>query len=215
MAHSIKRLDPETDGANSRDVFMRAVRSIASLVLVDDVNFDIPYTAGISRMGWKVYIDRHLPKTFKYGNIVLPVKDGLIIHEWVEWLIETKGGQTADHFRDYMYTSTGNRDWKLGHDDTYDYSLAHQLAQHLEQQWVEYNGVDWDAYSAWFAPWIKRAEDERIRNCPADLYLQPYEDEGDMPMLAAIRDAGGPESYMLLEPGVQGGTNGAPFYEGA
>lgn len=215
MAHSTKHHSHDSnDGHNDPKTFMAAIQSIASLVYVDDTSFDIPYTAGISRTGWKVYIDRHLPKFFQYGNIVLPVKHGLIIHEWVEWLIETKGGETADHYRDFMYTSTGDRAWKLGTDDTYDYRLAHQLAQHLEKQWVIYNGVDWDAYSAWFDPWIKAAESEQIIACPADLYLQPYENEGDMKALAAIRDAGGPESYMLLDQGVKGGASGAPFYEG-
>lgn len=211
---------------NNPKVMMDAIATIASMVYVRD-DFDIPYVAGMSRSGIVYYRDRHMPATWQYRGRSWPVDTPLITHEWVEFLIENKGGLLRDSYLSQRYQETGDRKFMLGPDTTFDYALSHQLAQHLERFAVIYmvsGGLAtadgeadqiWDDWSVWCDQWIKTAASEQITRCPADLYLQPYEDDGaDIPLLKRIADAGGPKSYLLYDVGQVGGSDGYPFYEG-
>jgi len=48
------------------DVMLDAVKAIRRRVRVVNRDYDIPYIAGYSREGDTVFIDRHLPKSFRW-----------------------------------------------------------------------------------------------------------------------------------------------------
>jgi hypothetical protein len=213
MGHRTKSADPDHD---SPDVFMKAVLAIRDNVRIVRT-YDIPFLAGISRSGWTVYIDRDLPSNMILGSGSIRTDEPLVLHEWIEYLIEKFGGALKQGFLAHLFATTGEAEDMAGSQDSFSYALSHQLAQHLEKQAVEYQGIDWSEYTAAMDVEIARAGKKKLRACPPDLYLQPYEDDaaetGDVATLEAIRSAGGPESYMLLPVGQQGGKSGAPFYE--
>lgn len=228
MGHSTKtKLPPgmELDhDHNSRTLFIEACGMIEKVCTVDKT-FDIPYLGGIGIAGWAIYVDKDYPDYFSWRGKVISSTTPLVIHEWVEYLIEKKGGEVKEGFLDFMYRTTRDPKWKFGPDSEFPYALSHQLAQHLEQEWVMYSlagdrahtqtGEDaWNDYTKFTDSFVKddEGDGDRIKSCPADLYLQPYENEGDMRNLRLIRDAGGPESYMLLPQGQIGGED-APFYQ--
>ena len=59
------------------DAVLRRVRKL-------DRSHDVPYLAGYSRDGKTIYIDRHLPKSFRYRGRDIEVDRYLILHEEVE-----------------------------------------------------------------------------------------------------------------------------------
>jgi hypothetical protein len=224
MGHAFKS-STNAEGHNDPATFMAAVRGIAGFCVVRR-DFDIPYLAGCSTSGWVVYIDRHYPSTWQYRGVSYDTALPLIVHEWVEFMIEQKGGIIRDDYLSHMYQSTGDPKWKKGSTDTFDYALSHQLAQHLEKATVidmvlgtDVDSSDtttvWNDYTEFCDQWIKTATSEKIVSCPADLFLLPYEDDGaDLDLLRKMAAAGAPVSYLLLDVGQIGGSDGRPFYEG-
>ena len=67
------------------DAILRRVRKL-------DRAHDIPYLAGYSMDGKTIYIDRHLPPSFKYRGRTIEVDRFLIMHEEVEKTLD------RDHF---------------------------------------------------------------------------------------------------------------------
>jgi hypothetical protein len=59
------------------DAIMRRVKKL-------DRAHDIPYLAGYSNDGKTIYIDRHMPKSFKYQGRDVDTDRFLILHEQVE-----------------------------------------------------------------------------------------------------------------------------------
>src|SRR5258708_872858 len=62
----------------------RALDAIASRVGPIDRSHDIPYLAGYSIDGRRIYIDRHLPPTFEHRGKKFGVDRYLLLHEEVE-----------------------------------------------------------------------------------------------------------------------------------
>ena len=62
----------------------RALDAIVRRVKKLDRAHDIPYLAGYSRDGKTIYIDRHMPKSFRYEGRVIETDAFLILHEEVE-----------------------------------------------------------------------------------------------------------------------------------
>jgi len=111
--------------------------------------FDIPYLAGYSKDGKTVYIDRHLKTIFQGVDI----SQFLRIHEIAE-----KTLLDLDHLT---------------------YQEAHHIATHLERMAVEKVGLNWEKYTKFLEPYIKRVHGEDLKIVPKDLDLEPYADEHD------------------------------------
>jgi hypothetical protein len=134
-----------------------AVSALLRRVPPIDRTYDIPYIAGYSTSGRKVFIDRHLPKTFVDQGRRIFTDRFLATHEIVEKaLLDTLGLH---------------------------YLHAHQIALRIEQAAVRAAGVDWHNYNAFTKQYEKSIGDERLTRVPRDLDLSPYRDEADFDLL--------------------------------
>ncbi|MFZ2144353.1 MAG: hypothetical protein WAV78_46785 [Xanthobacteraceae bacterium] len=66
------------------DVLLDAVQAIRRRVRVVSREYDVPYIAGYSVDGHTVFIDRHLPKSFRWLTRTVRVDPFLLTHEIVE-----------------------------------------------------------------------------------------------------------------------------------
>src|SRR5882724_775334 len=148
----------------------RALDAVVRRVKNLDRKHDIPYLAGYSKDGKIIYIDRHMPQTFRYQGRDINTDRYLILHEEVE---KTLIDQLNLH-----------------------YLHAHQIASRAEQAAVRAAGISWAAYDKFMQENVKHIGDERLTNVPADLDLKPYRDEHDYDlvqrMLASIARGQGP-----------------------
>jgi hypothetical protein len=148
----------------------RALDAIVRRAKTIDRRHDVPYLAGYSRNGKTIYIDRHMPKTMRYGGRDIDTDRYLILHEEVE---KTLIDQLGLH-----------------------YLHAHQIASRAEQAAVRAAGIRWRDYDRFMQKYVKRIGDERLTKVPADLDLKPYRDEhdGDLirRMLKGIESKGTP-----------------------
>jgi hypothetical protein len=149
----------------------RALDAVVRRVKNLDRKHDIPYLAGYSRDGKVIYIDRHMPQTFRYEGRDINTDRYLILHEEVE---KTLIDQLNLH-----------------------YLHAHQIASRAEQAAVRAAGIRWRDYDAFMQKNVKHIGDERLTKVPADLDLKPYRDEHDYElvqrMLACIAKGQAPE----------------------
>ena len=129
-----------------------------------DRDHDIPYLAGYNVKRTKIYIDRHLEKSFKdHTGKHHEVDKFLILHEATEKaLIDT---------------------CRLH------YQHAHQIALRAEEAAVRAAGLLWHDYDAFMQQWIKRADSVNISRVPADLDLTPYLDENDNELIKVMQRA--------------------------
>ncbi len=129
-----------------------------------DRNHDVPYLAGYSVDRSKIYIDRHLQRTYQdHLGHHHEVDKFLIIHEATEKaLIDA---------------------WNLH------YQYAHQIALRAEEAAVRTAGLMWREYDAFMKQWIKRADSEKITQVPANLDLTPYLDENDIELIKVMQRA--------------------------
>src|ERR1700685_4192365 len=135
----------------------RALNAIARRVGAIDRAHDIPYLAGYSTDGKRIYIDRHLPPSFLYKGRKIEVDRYLLLHEEVE---KTLIDQLDLH-----------------------YQHAHQIATRAEEAAVRADGVSWRAYDRFMQQYVKTIGDERLSKVPKDLDLKPYRDEQDDDLL--------------------------------
>jgi hypothetical protein len=131
----------------------RALDAVVRRVKTLDRKHDIPYLAGYSRDGKTIYIDRHMPSSFRYAGRDINTDRFLILHEEVE---KTLIDQLNLH-----------------------YLHAHQIATRAEQAAVRAAGIRWRDYDRFMQKHVKRIGDERLTKVPADLDLKPYRDEHD------------------------------------
>ena len=141
----------------------RALDAIASRVGAIDRAHDIPYLAGYSLDGKRIYIDRHLPETFRFRARDVAVDRYLLLHEEVE---KTLIDQLGLH-----------------------YQHAHQIATRAEEAAVRADGVSWRAYDRFMQRFVKTMGDERLTKLPRDLDLKPYRDEHDTDLLRRMAKA--------------------------
>src|SRR5580704_2142450 len=143
----------------------RALDAVVRRVKKFDRDHDIPYLAGYSRDGKTIFIDRHMPKSFRFKGRVIETDRFLILHEEVE---KTLIDQLNLH-----------------------YLHAHQIATRAEEAAVRAAGVEWHAYDRFMQKHVKHIGDERLTKVPKDLDLKPYRDEHDddllMRMLKSVR----------------------------
>jgi len=135
----------------------RALDAILRRVKKLDRKHDIPYLAGYSEDGKTIYIDRHMPPSFKYRRRTIDTDRFLILHEEVE---KTLIDQLGLH-----------------------YLHAHQIATRAEQAAVRAAGIDWRDYDRFMQKYVKRIGDERLTRVPDDLDTKPYRDEHDDDLL--------------------------------
>jgi hypothetical protein len=135
----------------------RALDAVLRRVKNLDHKHDIPYLAGYSRDGKTIYIDRHMPRSFKFRGRIIETDRFLVLHEEVE---KTLIDQLGLH-----------------------YLHAHQIATRAEQAAVRAAGVSWRAYDRFMQKFVKRMGDERLTQVPADLDTKPYRDEHDLDLL--------------------------------
>lgn len=141
----------------------RALDAIVRRVKNLDRQHDIPYLAGYSLDGKIIYIDRHLPQTFRFHGRDIEVDRYLILHEEVE---KTLIDQLGLH-----------------------YLHAHQIATRAEQAAIRADRISWRDYDRFMQKYVKRIGDERLSKVPADLDFKPYRDEHDWDLLRRMQAA--------------------------
>jgi hypothetical protein len=141
-------------------VLLDAVRAIRRRVRVINRDYDIPYIAGYSVDGHTVFIDRHLPRTFRWLLKTVRVEAFLLTHEIVEKAL-------LDELRLH-------------------YLHAHQIAVRAERDAVKAAGVSWWAYQRFTKKYEKHIEEEKLIRVPASLDLTPYRDEKDFELLQRL-----------------------------
>ena len=141
----------------------RALDAIAKKVGPIDRTHDIPYLAGYSLDGKRIYIDRHLPPIFVFKKRKIAVDRYLLLHEEVE---KTLIDQLGLH-----------------------YQHAHQIATRAEEAAVRADAVSWRAYDQFMQKYVKRMGDERLTKLPRDLDLKPYRDEHDYDLMRRMQAA--------------------------
>ena len=141
----------------------RALDAIVRRVKHLDREHDIPYLAGYSLDGNTIYIDRHMPQSFKFRGRVIETDRFLLLHEEVEKTLIDRLGLHYLH--------------------------AHQIATRAEQAAVRAAGISWRAYDRFMQKNVKRDGDERLSKVPADLDTKPYRDEHDFDLLRRMMAA--------------------------
>jgi hypothetical protein len=134
-------------------VLRRRVRKISHA-------YDVPYIAGYSEDGKTVFIDRHLPRSFRWLLKTVRVEPFLLTHEIVEKAL-------LDQLRLH-------------------YLHAHQIAVRAERDAVRAAGISWGAYQSFMKKHEKPIEEERLIRVPRDLDLTPYRDEKDFGLLQRL-----------------------------
>src|SRR6476620_8596206 len=141
-------------------VLLDAVNAIRRRVRTVNHDYDITYIAGYSVDGHTVFIDRHLPRTFRWLGKVVRVEPFLVTHEIVEKTL-------LDELRLH-------------------YLHAHQIALRAERDAVKATGVSWVAYQRFMKQHEKAIEEEKLVRVPASLDLTPYRDEKDFGLLQPL-----------------------------
>ena len=142
------------------DVLLDVVKAIRRRVRAVNRGYDIPYIAGYSVDGHTVFIDRHLPRTFRWLMKTVRVEPFLLIHEIIEKAL-------LDELRLH-------------------YLHAHQIAVRAERDAVKAAGVSWWAYQRFMKQHERQIEEEKLVKVPANLDLTPYRDEKDFGLLERL-----------------------------
>jgi len=142
------------------DVLLDVVQALRRRVRVINRDYDIPYIAGYSVDGHTVFIDRHLPRSFRWLMKTVQVERFLLTHEIVEKAL-------LDELRLH-------------------YLHAHQIATRTERDAVKASGVSWWAYQRFMKQHEKPIEEERLVRVPPTLDLTPYRDERDFGLLQRL-----------------------------
>jgi len=156
LDQEVRHKSEDIDGA----VLLDAVQAIRRRVKIVNREYDIPYIAGYSLDGDTVFIDRHLPKTFRWITKTVRVEPFLLTHEIVEKAL-------LDELRLH-------------------YLHAHQIAVRAERDAVKAAGVSWWAYQRFVKKYEKPIEEENLVRVPSQLDLTPYRDEKDFGLLRRL-----------------------------
>jgi len=156
LDQEVRHKSEDIDGA----VLLDAVQAIRRRVKIVNREYDIPYIAGYSLDGDTVFIDRHLPKTFRWITKTVRVEPFLLTHEIVEKAL-------LDELRLH-------------------YLHAHQIAVRAERDAVKAAGVSWWAYQRFMKKYEKPIEKEKLVRVAPQLDLTPYRDEKDFGLLRRL-----------------------------
>jgi hypothetical protein len=144
----------------SDDVMNEVVKALRKRLRNVDHGFDIPYIAGYSKDAKTIYIDRHLPRSFRSWTSRVHVTPFLVTHEIVEKAL-------LDELELH-------------------YLHAHQIAIRTEQAAVEAAGISWKTYEGLMKKHEKGIEEEKLQRVPRDLDLTPYRDMKDFGLLQRL-----------------------------
>jgi hypothetical protein len=122
--------------------------------------FDVPYIAGYSNDGKTVFIDRHMPRSFRFHGRDVETDRFLVLHEVVEKAL-------LDGLKLH-------------------YLHAHQIALRTEQAAVRAAGVGWHDYNSFTEANEKSIVKELLQRVPAHLDLTPYSDEEEIDLLREL-----------------------------
>ena len=142
------------------DVLLDVLKALRRRVRVVNRAYDIPYIAGYSVDGHTVFIDRHLPRTFRWLTKAVRVEPFLLTHEIVEKSL-------LDELRLH-------------------YLHAHQIAVRAERDAVKAAGVSWWAYQRFMKRHERVIEEKSLVKVPRSLDLTPYRDEKDFGLLTCL-----------------------------
>ncbi len=118
------------------DVLLDAVRAIRRRVRLISRSYDIPYIAGYRVDGHTIFIDRHLPKSFRWLTKIVRIEPFLLTHEIVEKAL-------LDELRlHYMH--------------------AHQIRVRAERDAVKAAGMSWWVYQRFMKKYEKPIEEEKL-----------------------------------------------------
>src|SRR5215472_5932617 len=155
----------------------RALDAVVRRAKKLDRDHDIPYLAGYSNDGKTIYIDRHMPKVWKYRGREVNTDRYLILHEEVE---KTLIDQLGLH-----------------------YLHAHQIATRAEQAAVRAAGISWRDYDRFMQKYVKEIGDEGLKKVPDDLDLKTYRNEHDddllRRMLASVKAGKAPKGLHVRD----------------
>ena len=141
------------------EVLVDAVKAIRRRIRVSH-SYDIPYIAGYSTDGHTVFIDRHLPRTFRSWTQTVRIEPFILVHETIEKAL-------LDELRLH-------------------YLHAHQIAVRAERDAVKAAGVSWWQYQSFMKKHEKHIQEEKLQRVPAALDLTPYRDEKDFGLLQQL-----------------------------
>ncbi len=142
------------------DVLRDAVQALRRRVRRIDHSFDVPYIAGYSVDGETIFIDRHLPRTYRWLMKTVRVEPFLLTHEIIEKAL-------LDQLRLH-------------------YVHAHQIAVRAERDAVKAAGVPWWAYQRFMKRYEKAIVEEKLARVPGNLDLRPYRDAKDFSLLRRL-----------------------------
>src|SRR5437764_15215534 len=124
----------------SDDVMQDVVQALRRRVRTVDHSYDIPYIAGYSRDARTIYIDRHLPRSFRSWTTRVYVSPFLLTHEIVEKAL-------LDELKLH-------------------YLHAHQIAIRTERAAVEAAGISWTTYESFMKEHEKQIQEEVLKRVP-------------------------------------------------
>jgi hypothetical protein len=107
-----------------------------------------------------VFIDRHLPRTFRWLMKTARIEPFLLTHELVEKAL-------LDELPLH-------------------YLHAHQIAVRAEHDAVKAAGIPWWVYQRFMKKREKHIEEEKLLKVPVSLDLTPYRDEKDFVLLRRL-----------------------------
>ncbi len=122
-------------------VLLDVVQAIRRRVRIVNREYDVPYIAGYSVDGHTVFIDRHLPRSFRWLTKTVRVDPFLLTHEIVEKAL-------LDELRLH-------------------YLHAHQIAVRAERDAVKAAGVPWWVYQRFMKKYEKPIEEEKLPRAAA------------------------------------------------
>src|ERR1700704_137801 len=141
-------------------VLLDVVKALRRRVRKTSHAYDVPYIAGYSTDGKTVFIDRHLPRSFRWLLKIVRVEPFLLTHEIVEKALLDELGLHYLH--------------------------AHEIALRAERDAVKAAGVSWWAYQSFMKKHEKQIEEEKLVRIPGILDLTPYRDEKDFGLLERL-----------------------------
>ena len=150
----------------SDDVMNEVVKALRKRVAKVDHSYDIPYIAGYSKDARTIYIDRHLPRSFRSWTSRVYVTPFLVTHEIVEKAL-------IDELELH-------------------YLHAHQVGLRTERAAVEAAGISWRTYESFMKKHEKPIQEEKLQRVPRDLDLTPYRDLKDFDLLRGLVANEGP-----------------------
>ena len=135
-----RRNEVGNDSEDISDAVMAdVVKALRRRVQRVDHSYDVPYIAGYSRDAKVIYIDRHLPRSFRSWSGRVHIVPFLLTHEIVEKAL-------LDRLRLH-------------------YVHAHQIALRAERAAVQAAGVSWGAYQRFIKKHEKHIGEERPSAC--------------------------------------------------